>query len=320
MAALSACGRTPLEDQVPAIPPKPGAGPLSNGSIKVTLYNNNIANGAGQVDLLLPDGSKRSQGATPSCVFSGLTQVGTYTARYQDQPSAAPAGVTATLSVLSPSASVRLRVDSGGLVLAPVSAQPLGFDFDTTTFFYNVQFCSAAGLAQDVQLDLLPASVPPGWSYQFNPTVMRGSGSGTLSVSSAVGCTSSSLTLVARANVGAAAPSTAAFTVARHWSLALSAVWVQTVTQIGVNAQQYSVKAATVGIPSGSPVLLQVVHPPNWSMELAAAPSWNGTYGPFTLLADDAPVTAFVYGAAQPGMVTLSYLGNSIPVQFPGHP
>jgi hypothetical protein len=324
LTGLAACGRTPLEDQAPSTTPSARSGPISNGSIKVTLYNNNLANGAGQVDLLLPDGSKRSQGASPSCVFSGLTQAGTYTACYQNQPSAAPSGVTATLSTLSPTASVGLQVGSGSLVLTPVSAQPLGFDFDTTTFFYTVQFTSAAGAAQDVQLDLLPSSVPPGWSYHFNPPLMRGSGTGILSVSSAVGCTSTSLTLQARANVGTASPATASFSVTRHWSLGLSAVWLNLVCPpFKPAAQQYAVRVTAIGIPSGSPVTLLVLPTlQNWTMEFSTATTGSGTYGPFTLWANDVAVTAFVYDSANilPCNVTLNYLTYSVIVKFPGHP
>jgi hypothetical protein len=263
LVGLAACGRTPLEDQVPASPSKASSGPFSNGSIKVTLYNNGLANGAGQVDLLLPDGSKLSQGATPSCLFSHLSQAGLYTARLQNQSSTAPVGVTVTLSVLSPTAALSLQLGGSSLLVTPAQVQAVGFAYDPTTFYYTVTANQAAGNAQDLLLDIDPATLPPGWTYSFANPVLRGSASTTLALSSGLGCTSTAVTAVVRAQPSIP-PLAAAVTVNRAWSLGFSSTWVQSTDFTGTSKgspsadrnEVFLVSAQASGLATGAELLL----------------------------------------------------------------
>jgi len=295
----------------------------------VTLYNGAVANGTGTVELLLPDGSKQSNAAAPSWTFNHLTQAGAYGVRLQGQSSAAPAGLQVQLSAASPTVAVRLQRGGASLALAPVAAQPLGYAFDPTTFYYSVQFTPAADLAADVQLDLDPGLLPPGWTYGFNPPVLRGAGTGTLAVTSALGCSATSVALQARAMVGGAPQAGAAFSVAKGWSLALSMVWVQTVCPSGGCQQQYMAQALGTGVPSGAVVQLQVQSCPTWfGLELGvppatSTPDYSAFCGPVELKVNAAPTSLMVHtkylGPAQIPLA-LTYCNFTVPYSITGHP
>ena len=334
LAVVAACGRTPLEDQLPNPQPKQSTGPINHGSIKVTLYTNSLANGNGQVDLLLPDGSKRSQGASPSCVFSGLTQAGIYTARYQNQPSAAPAGVTVTLSAASPTANVSLQIGPASLVLTPATAQPLGFGFDPTTFYYNVQFTQSSDQAQDVVLDLDPSSLPPGWTYAFFPALMRGNGGGTLAVTSALACTSTSIALSARATVAGVPAASAPILVTRAWSLGLSANWSASTYFTGVSGgyddnESFWVTVQATGVASGSGISVECLDcPTSICVVENGAPTYiaKGSYLNYPaefLLPANSPTLLMLHVNTN-NVFTVHFqlnLGSySLPVQFTSHP
>lgn len=262
---LMGCGPSPLESTAPTpVPTAAPSGPISNGSITVTLYNGNLANGSGPVRLIQPDGSQMGLRAGPSCTFTALTEGGTYWVQMDNQVSAQPVGQAVLLTALSPNASVAVQVGGACLSVLPLATQPAVYGFAPQAFYFNVQMSSAPGSTQDLQLDLDPASLPAGWTYSFANALIRGSGSTTLTVNSAEATQAPSATLVLRAKQGALPIWTASVVLSRAWSLTSSLVinsWSFSGNcNKGLNGygeQQMTLCLGGSGLPSGAMVSVQ---------------------------------------------------------------
>jgi hypothetical protein len=262
---LAACTRAPLDSSATA-PSTPG--PLKNGQIGATLYNGALPNGAGVVDLWLPDGSKLSQNAAPTCTFTALTQIGAYRIQFRDQAATQAAYQTVTLSAATPRASVCLQVGGAALQVSPAPYQPGSFSFAAAAFIYTVQVTQAPAALQDYLLDIDPASLPHGWTASFGQTVARGSLSTSLLVNAAEATTITAVALKLRARAGAVELDQL-IPLQKAWSLSLSSqengasVYWDPTKNVYVCTASYSVRVAATGLAAGQSVYLHCVSCPS---------------------------------------------------------
>ena len=200
----------------------------------VTLYSGTQlapASPSVRLAMLSPDGSRSeawtAQGAyagQPVAVFSGLSEAGTYRFGVADQASRAPQWTSFTLAPGAQGLALPLQMSGSALTVADqVAAQANDYDFVAGSWHYVVAWSNPTALQEDLVLDIDPATLPPAWTYTFNPPILLAGQTSVLTVSYPEASLTPTVQLALRGRAGSRLIGLASKGLSRHWTMDLLA-------------------------------------------------------------------------------------------------